>query len=88
MADDHDGKAGRIRNSIAWHREKKRPKVTQVALAEKAGVERWILNRIERGRSLPTISQVEAIARALALTPADLYSDTALDLIRDAEQVA
>lgn len=40
-------------------------KVTQAELARRAGIDRSWLNRIERGRQLPTLTTTGAIVRAL-----------------------
>lgn len=81
-----DGVRVRIPNAIAWHRD--RLKLRQRALAKRLGVAPWELNQVERGRALASERFVQLVAEALGVTPGDLYSQTALALIRDAEQIA
>ena len=53
-------------------REKKG--VSQKGLAEKSGIARSHLQKIESGISMPTIRTICKIARALGVSPEELYS--------------
>lgn len=46
---------------------KRRPKMTQAALAEAAGVHRIYIAQIEGGTKVPSIATLEKIAKALGV---------------------
>jgi transcriptional regulator with XRE-family HTH domain len=52
--------------------ERERQELSQEALAEKAGISRGYLARLETGRHDPTVGVVEKLARALRVKVADL----------------
>ena len=47
-------------------------KMSQAGLAAKAKLAREFVNRIEAGRQDPSLSTINALARALGVTPAEL----------------
>lgn len=51
---------------------RKKVKLSQEALAELAGLHRTYVSLLERSRRSPTLATLEAIARALGMTPAKL----------------
>lgn len=51
---------------------RKRRKMSQEQLAEKAGVSRSYLARVETARQDPTLSTIEKLAKALRVRPARL----------------
>lgn len=77
---------GAIRTSIASWREARG--LTQMALAETAGVRQGHLSSWESGYALPTWTELEALASALSVTPAHLYSDDMVREIRLAAELA
>jgi transcriptional regulator with XRE-family HTH domain len=54
---------------LAWRRTRG---MTQTALAERAGVKRLFISRLESGRVDPSLSSVRRLAIALGLSPGDL----------------
>jgi transcriptional regulator with XRE-family HTH domain len=46
--------------------------LTQTALAKQAGLERTHLNRLERGRLIPTLPTLKRLAKTLQVTPQSL----------------
>jgi transcriptional regulator with XRE-family HTH domain len=46
--------------------------LTQTALAERAGVDRTHLSRLERGRLMPTLVTLRRLAKTLRVTPRSL----------------
>ena len=54
--------------------ERKRKGVSQEQLAHIAGLDRTYLQRIEAGRSNPSLDKIEALARALQRHPSDLLA--------------
>jgi transcriptional regulator with XRE-family HTH domain len=59
----------RIRELRLWHN------LTQEAFAERSGVDRRTLQRIERGTSDPTFTRLLLIARALSTPIEDLVRE-------------
>ncbi len=51
-------------------------RLTLVELAEKSGVSKSLLSRIERGRSVPTITTIEKIASALGIVLSDFFANS------------
>jgi transcriptional regulator with XRE-family HTH domain len=51
---------------------RKKAKLSQEGLAELAGLHRTYVSLLERSRRSPTLATLEAIARALGMTPATL----------------
>ena len=49
--------------NLAWHRKK--VKLSQVELEEKAGLSESTVGRIERGLTNPTLSTLKVLAKAL-----------------------
>lgn len=49
--------------------------LTQEALAEKAGLDRKTINRIEKGHYAPTMSNFFQISEALGVEPKDLLTN-------------
>ena len=79
-------RVGGVRNAIAsWRQEKA---LTQVALAELCGVKPGHLASWETGYNLPTWDELVALAGALGVTPAHLYSDAMIREIRLGAEVA
>lgn len=62
--------------------------MTQTALAQAADVPQGQLSSWENGIALAPWSALERIAKQLAVTPADLYSDDILRALRAAAEVA
>jgi transcriptional regulator with XRE-family HTH domain len=62
-----------IGESIKRHR--KRLKITREALAAKAGVSERSLYSYEANKQSPTLTQIEAIAKALQLSPSELLDE-------------
>lgn len=54
-------------------RLRKRQDVSQEALAEKAGIHRTYMGKIERGESNPPVQTVNKIAKALKVDISDLF---------------
>lgn len=75
-----------VRSAIRFWRETR--ELSQVGLAEAAGIRQDQLSRYENGVALPTLGECEALAKALEVTLADLYSDELLRAMRGAEEVA
>ncbi len=51
-------------------------RLTLVELAEKSGVSKSLLSRIERGRSVPTITTIQKIASALGIILSDFFANS------------
>lgn len=49
-------------------------KISQEALAEKAGIHRTYMGKIERGENNPPVHTVDRIAKALKVKISDLFS--------------
>ena len=47
-------------------------KMSQAELAEKCGVSRQFIDQIERGRAVPSMKTLEALAVAFGVKPSDL----------------
>lgn len=47
-------------------------KLSQAELAERCGVTRQFIDRIERGQAKPSLRTIEALAEAFEITPKDL----------------
>ncbi len=58
-------------------RERRARAITQVGLAERAGLHRTGLSLIERDRRNPRLETLIALARALEVTPGDLVDSYA-----------
>ena len=58
--------------AIKLKRLRKLRKMSQEALAKKAGISRTYLARIETARQDPTLSTIEKLAKALRVRPARL----------------
>lgn len=71
------------RSSIRFWRE--RAGLSQAALAQQLGIRPDRLSRYETGDALPDLSEVEAIAKALGVTVASLYSENTLRAIAEGE---
>ena len=52
-------------------------RITQAALAEKTGIHRSLISRLESLDFIPSISQLEALAEVLEFDPTEVYVDTA-----------
>ena len=52
-------------------------KITQVQLAQKTGINRSLLSRLESQDFKPSIDQLESLGEALSFDPTDLFVDTA-----------
>lgn len=59
-------------NSLAY---RKKLGITQVALAEKAGITKKHLLNIEKGRILPSAPIIDNLAKALGVKVGDLFQD-------------
>ena len=53
---------------------RKRQKLTQEQLAERAGLHRNYISQVERGRQSVTLTVIDRLARALGVKPAKLLS--------------
>lgn len=60
-----------MQNNIADLRKEKG--LSQKELAEKVGISHWWLNHIERGKRSPSLNLVLEIAKALNVTPNDIF---------------
>ncbi|MEZ4605848.1 MAG: helix-turn-helix transcriptional regulator [Deinococcales bacterium] len=68
------GKARRIlAQNIRYAR--KRQKISQEELADRAGIHRTYVGAIERGKQNVSIDNIERISVALGLTPAELLTE-------------
>jgi len=66
---------------------RKRHRLTQLQLAEKANLSLKHLGEIERGRGNPTLDSLNALADALAVTLSELFDlDAVIPLSEDAEE--
>lgn len=66
---------------------RKRHRLTQLQLAEKANLSLKHLGEIERGRGNPTLDSLNALADALAVTLSELFDlDAVMPLSEDAEE--
>lgn len=74
-----------VRSAVRFWREER--EMTQTALAEEAGIRQDVLSRYENGIAVPTIGEVESLAKALDVTVADLYSDELLRSMRGAAEI-
>lgn len=63
---------GRLGVTIKQIRTKRKPEMTQAALAEAVGVHRISTAQIEAGTEVPSISALEKLARALGVMPTRL----------------
>lgn len=54
-------------------RLRKEQKISQEELAEKAGIHRTYMGKIERGESNPPVHTVSKIAKALRISLSDLF---------------
>ncbi len=54
-------------------RLRKRQKISQEKLAEKAGIHRTYMGKIERGESNPPVQTVNKIAKALKVSLSELF---------------
>jgi transcriptional regulator with XRE-family HTH domain len=54
---------------------RKAKRLSQAALAKRAGLSREYVNKIEAGRYDPPLSTINALARALGVKPARLLAD-------------
>jgi len=54
--------------------QRKKQKLTQEELADKAGIERSYMGAIERGERNPTLKKVFSISNALKVKAKDLFS--------------
>jgi UDPglucose 6-dehydrogenase len=52
-------------------------KITQAQLAQKTGIHRSVLSKLESREYIPSIPQLEALGEALGFEPADLYAEEA-----------
>jgi transcriptional regulator with XRE-family HTH domain len=50
---------------------------SQEAFADRCGIARSYVSRIERGRANPSLTVIAVFARALGVKPADLFSESA-----------
>lgn len=75
-----------VRSGIRFWRQERR--LTQTALAMATGIRQDRMSRFENGDALPTLTDVEAIAKALGVTITDLYSDDLLRAMRAAAGAA
>jgi len=75
-----------IRSGLRFWREER--ELTQTALAATAGIRQDRMSRFENGDALPTLGETDAIAKALQVTMADLYSDDLLRAMRAAAGAA
>lgn len=74
-----------VRSAVRFWREEREK--TQAALAEEAGIRQDVLSRYENGIAVPTLGEVESLAKALDVTVADLYSDDLLRSMRGAAEI-
>jgi transcriptional regulator with XRE-family HTH domain len=65
--------AARFGEIVRRHRENR--KLTQEELAEMAGISATYVGFIERGDSVPTLTIILQIAKALGIRPAELLRD-------------
>jgi transcriptional regulator with XRE-family HTH domain len=56
-------------------REAREPKLTQEALAHRAGLTTNHTSDLERGRKVPTLTTILQLAHALKIEPAELLAD-------------
>lgn len=56
-------------------REAREPKLTQEALAHRAGLTTNYLSDVERGRKVPSLTTILQLALALGCSPADLLAE-------------
>ena len=56
---------------------RKKSGLTQIQLSEATGINRAMIGRIEKNDYIPTINQMEALARVLHFEPAELFIETA-----------
>jgi transcriptional regulator with XRE-family HTH domain len=63
--------------AAAVHLRRKQLRLTQPALAERAGCDRQSISRVENAHYSPSLDRVFLLAAALDLTPAELF--TAVD---------
>lgn len=59
--------------SIRKIRERKRPKISQEALAELMGMHRNTVALLERGQRNPSLETIRRLAKALQVRPAKLF---------------
>ena len=52
-------------------------KMSQAQLAQRTGIHRSVLSRLESGEYIPSIPQLEALAETLGFEPTDLYAPDA-----------
>lgn len=74
---DDDARAARRRelaNGIAARIREARGKLTQAALAERAGIAAPTISRYEAARVMPSAAALDAIGRALEIDPAWLLT--------------
>lgn len=74
MADDGDARICRIFGA-RLREARRRQKLTQSDVAERAAVSLMYVSQIERGLRNPTLAVVVRLARAVHLTPCDLVAD-------------
>ena len=74
--------AGMIRDT------RNKQNMTQAGLAEKTGMNRTVLGRLEKGEYVPSVPQLEAIAEALGLDIASFFAKNPEELPRKAAKLA
>ena len=74
---------------------RKKQNMTQLQLAQSAGMNRSMLSRLESGEYIPSIGQLQSLASVLGFEPTDMFSEQpakesepVLDSMRIAEQKA
>jgi transcriptional regulator with XRE-family HTH domain len=72
LVDDLDWLDGQLGKRIRDARERATPKLTQDALAQRAGLARTSITNIETGNQQPTLHALWRIADALGVSPCDL----------------
>ena len=60
-------------------------RLTLVELAEKSGVSKSLLSRIEQGRSVPTITTIQKIASAFGIILSDFFADRSTSYLQQDE---
>jgi transcriptional regulator with XRE-family HTH domain len=65
------------RFSQALHHERERTGLSQHDVAERCGMRREAVARLERGEREPRLTTVVRLARALDMTPAELVAEAA-----------
>lgn len=65
----------RFGDRVAALRKAKRPFVSQEALADRCGLARSYMSRIERGKANPSLDAIEILAGGLKISVAKLFED-------------